>query len=401
MGGTPLPTYTYTTQASAQPVHVAANNLPAAIRSLVKQNVGIMSIGEPQPDATGDAKVLETELCVFLRQLAASLENGTPMVEALRLLANESGSAATRRVLAAVATDIADGVPLSAALSARPRAFGPVVPALVRAGERSGDLVGTLRQLAEQREGFQSVARRARGVLAYPLLVAFLALGVVTFLLTFIVPKWLTLYKELGVEQLPAPTRVLQLLGRGLPWFLLALIVSFIVWLVIFLVYRRTTRGRLVLDYWSLGTPIVGRINLNLALARVCSMLGLLLRRGVALPEGLRLAAAASGNMVLAAALRRGERAVAEGWRLADGLRESRVLPESFVWRISVAESSGEVADALSRMGKFYQEISQESARTLQGTMEPILVVLLGFMVSFIVISIFLPLLGIVQALSG
>ncbi len=396
-----MPTYTYTTQASTGPVYVAANNLPAAVRSLVSQNVGVMSIGEPRPDVTGDAKIAETELCIFLRQLGASLENGTPLVEALRLLANEARSAATRRVLSAVAADIADGVPLSAALSARPRAFGPVVPALVRAGERSGDLVETLRQIAEQREGFRSVARRAMGLLVYPALVSLFALGIVTFLLTLIVPKFIELHHELGIARFPWPTRVLQLLGRGLPWFLVALLVSFAVWLVIYLVRRRTTRGRLVLDYWSLGTPIIGRVNLNLALSRVCSALGLLLRRGVPLPEALRLGGAASGNLVLAAAFRRGERAVAEGMPLAEGLRESEVLPESFVWRIGVAESSGEVADTFSRMAKFYQEISHETARAFQGVMEPILVILLGIMVTLIVLGIFLPLVNIVSDLSS
>lgn len=396
-----MPTYTYTTQASSGPVHVAANNLPAAIRSLVGQNVGITSIGQPRPDVTGDAKIGEAELCIFLRQLAASLENGTPLVEALRLLANEARSAATRRVLGAVAAEIADGVPFSAALSARPRAFGPVVPALVRAGERSGDLVETLRQIAEQREGFRTVARQAMGLLAYPALVALLAFIVVTFLLTFIVPKFVQLHAELGIEDFPWPTRLLLLLGRGLPWFLVALFASVGAWLVIYLLRRRTTRGRLVLDYWSLGTPVIGRINLNLALSRVCSALGLLLRRGVALPEALRLAGAASGNMVLAAAFRRGERAVVDGMRLADGLREAEVLPESFVWRISVAESSGEVADTFSRMAKFYQEVSHETARAFQGVIEPMLVILLGTMVMLIVLGIFLPLVNIVSELSG
>ncbi len=396
-----MPNYAYTTSAAPEPIHVAADNLPAAIHSLLAQNVGVTSIGEPSPDTVGDGRVSETDLCVFLRQLAASLENGTPAVEALRLLASESRSGALRRVLGAVARDVADGVPLSSALSTRPRAFGPIVPALARTGETSGEMVEVLRQTAEQREGLSGVARRAMGLLVYPTFVAFFAFVIVTFLFTFIVPKFLALYAELGVQDFPWSTRLLMLLGRGLIWFLLALVASVGLCVLIYVVRRRTSRGRLVLDYWRLGLPILGRINLNLALARVCSALGLLLGKGVPILQALRLAGAASGNHVLAAAFRRGEHAVAEGRPLAEGLREAKVLPESFVWRIGVAESSGEVADTLGQMGRFYTEISHQTARTYQGIMEPILVILLGLLVAFIVLGIFMPLVTIVGVLSS
>jgi type IV pilus assembly protein PilC len=297
--------------------------------------------------------------------------------------------------------DVADGVPFSAALSARPRAFGPVVPALVRAGETGGALPETLRETADQREGFTGVARRAISLIVYPAIVASVAFGIVTFLLAFIVPKWVQLYGELGVEELPFATRVLVWLQHGLPWFLLALFAGAGCWVVMYLIRRRTVRGRLVLDYWRLGTPILGRINLNLALARVSSALSLLLARGVPILEALRLAGAASGNAVLAAAFRRGERAVAEGRPLAEGLREAGILPESYLWRIGVAESSGEIVDTLSRMSKFYTEISHETARSIQGVMEPILVILLGIVVIFIVLGIFMPLVAIVAQLSS
>lgn len=396
-----MPTYLYTTQSAAVPQEVVADNLPAAIRSLLAKQVAVTGIGEPPPEVAGDAVIAEAELCIFLRQLAAMLDNGTPMVEALRLLARESRHSGIRRAVGSLAEDVADGIPLSAAMGARPRAFGPLVAALARAGEHSGTLPDVLREMAEQREGFAKIARQSIAMLVYPAVVGFWALTVLSFLLTFIVPKWLQLYEELGVKELPMPTRLLELLSRGLPWFVLALLVTAGVVLGLYLARRRTARGRMILDYWRLGTPLIGRINLHLALGRVSSALGALLSRGVPVLEALRLAGAAAGNALIAGALRRAEHAVSEGRPLADGLRDAEVLPESFVWRVAVGEGSGDLAATFSRMGSFYIDISQASARTVQGVVEPLIVIGMGILVLIIVLGIFLPLVAIIGSLSS
>jgi type II secretory pathway component PulF len=283
----------------------------------------------------------------------------------------------------------------------RPRGFGPLVTAMVRAGEQSGALPGTLREIADQREGFSRLTRQTLTMLVYPAVVVTWAFAVVTFLLTYIVPKFIALFQELGVKDFPAPTLVLMNLSHGIAWFILALVASGGAALGLYVFRRRTERGRLILDYWRLGSPLVGRVNLHLALGRVSSALGLLLARGVPMVEALRLAGAAAGNAVIAAALRRAERSVSEGRSVAEGLREAQVLPESFVWRVGVGERSGDLAGALSRMGAFYVEISQTTARALQGVIEPLIVIAMGLMVLFIVVGIFLPLVAIIGSLSS
>ena len=396
-----MPTYTYTSKTVPGTFQVVADSLPAAVRWLRDNGVEPQSVGEPLPDSAGDAAVGEADLCLFLRQLASMLEGGTPTLQALTLLADESRVPGLRRVLSAVAADVAEGIPLSAAMGTRPRAFGGIVTALVRAGETGGDLPGTLRQIADQREGIASVVRRSAALLVYPGFVAFFALCLVTFLLTFIVPKFIALFKELGVQEFPLPTLVLMRAAHGFAAFAWAFGVALVVAIIIYLARRRTTRGRLILDYWRLGAPIVGRVNLNLALARVTGVLGMMIERGVPVVEALRLAGAASGNRVITAAFRRGERAVSEGRPLAEGLREARALPESFVWRVSVGETSGAFADAFSRMAQFYVDTAHASARALQGVIEPILVIMLGVVVMSIVVGLFLPLVSIVGQLSS
>jgi len=164
---------------------------------------------------------------------------------------------------------------------------------------------------------------------------------------------------------------------------------------------RRLIHGRVVADYWRLGAPIVGRLNLNLSLARVTGALGLMLERGVPVVESLRLAGLAAGNRIIAAAFRRGERAVSEGRPLAEGLREAKILPESFIWRVSVGEDSGAFAEAFRRMAQYYLDTAHASARALQGIIEPILVVMLGLLIGSIVVGLFLPLIAIIGSLSS
>jgi type IV pilus assembly protein PilC len=396
-----VPTYTYTTQAEPGAFQVVADNLPAAVRWLRDNRVKPASVGEPLPDPVGGGVVAEADLCLFLRQLASMLSSGTPMVQALHLLAGESRAPGLRRVVRAVAEDVAEGIPLSAAAATRPRAFGPVIVALIRAGEASGDLPGTLREIADQREDIASVARRSAALLVYPCFVAFFAFLLVTFLLSSVVPKFVSLFNELGVKEFPLPTLILMRAANGFGAFAWAFVATLLVAALLYLLRRRVVRGRIIADYWRLGAPVVGSLNLGLALARVTGALGMMLERGVPAMEALRLAGQAAGNRIIAAAFRRGERAISEGRPLVDGLREAKVLPESFVWRVGVAEESGTFAETFRRMSQYYLDTAQASGRALQGVIEPVLVILLGLLVGTIVVSLFLPLISIIGSLSG
>ena len=396
-----MPTYTYTTQTMPGEFQVVADNLPAAVRWLRDHGVKPTSVSEPSAVDSSRGGVGEADLCLFLHQLAAMLDGGTPTVEALRLLAEESRTFGLQRALTGLADDVSEGIPLSAAMAARPRAFGPVVAALVRAGEAGGELPETLRQIAEQREEIGSVARQSAVLLVYPCLVACCALGLITFLLTFIVPKFVALFEELGVRELPAPTLIVMRAAQGFGSFAWAFFAALVAVGLLFGFRRRLVRGRVVADYWRLGVPILGRFNLHLCLARVTGALGLLLERGVPVVEALRLAGDAAGNQIVAAAFRRGERAVSEGRPLVEGLREARVLPESFITRVAAGEESGAFADAFRRMARYYVETSHSVARALQGVIEPVLVIMLGLLIGTIVVSLFLPLISIIGSLSG
>ncbi|HJN14993.1 MAG TPA: type II secretion system F family protein [Armatimonadota bacterium] len=396
-----MPTYTYSTPTHSGEYQLVAESLPAAVKTL--RDAGIMptSVGEPHPDSVGDGRITESDLCGFARQLASLLESGTPLVQALHLLANESESDRLRRAVAGLAAEVADGIPLSAAMGRRPRAFGPVVSGLVEAGETGGNLEEALRAIAEQREGFARIARQSVMVLVYPTAVLLFGFCMVSFLLAYSVPKFLSLFRELGIEEFPTPTLILMRASEGFPLFFLALVATGTGLVVMWILGRKKTRGRIIMDYWRLGAPILGRINLNLALARVSGALGLLLSSGVPIVQALRLAGAAAGNGVIAAAFRRGERAVSEGRSLADGLRESGVIPESFTWRIAVGESAGTVPDTLKRMTDYYVEAALLAAKGIQGLLEPFLIILLGFIVISVVVGLFMPLISIVGSLSS
>jgi type IV pilus assembly protein PilC len=203
------------------------------------------------------------------------------------------------------------------------------------------------------------------------------------------------------VKEFPLPTLILMRAANGFGAFAWAFVATLLVAALLYLLRRRVVRGRIIADYWRLGAPVVGSLNLGLALARVTGALGMMLERGVPAMEALRLAGQAAGNRIIAAAFRRGERAISEGRPLVDGLREAKVLPESFVWRVGVAEESGTFAETFRRMSQYYLDTAQASGRALQGVIEPVLVILLGLLVGTIVVSLFLPLISIIGSLSG
>ncbi len=399
-----MPTYYYTAvPGQSDPSLITAPNLPAALRQLRREGVRITALHYELPHLQATRLRLPTsEKAIFLRQLAAMIDSGTPLAEALQLLATEATGPRTEALLRMVADDVCTGIPFSDALARHPRAFGPLIVGTVRAAERSGDLVQALSDLAEQEEVTARVLRRAAAALTYPVVVLCMV-GLLTFVgLAFLTPRHLELLQGLGVRELPFPTKVLAWLSsRG--WMVaVGLVLLMALGMFMFGVQRQWAAPRsLGIDYRRLKLPLVGRLNLNLALAQLSSTLGVLLSQRVPAATALRLAGAASGNLVIDAAVRRAEAAVGDGYPLAEGLRESGVLPDSFVARAAVAERSGTLPDTMRRLGRYYFEQAEATTSALQAAVEPVTIILLAVTVGFVALGFFTPLIAIVAELSG
>ena len=360
-----------------------------------------MGVTRP-PLRGGRGAVAEGDLLTVYRQLAALLDGGDRLVEALSTLAKDSPNHRLRVALNGVAAAVSDGARFSEALGQFPQVFRPEVVGVVAAAESSGAMVEALEGLAIRGDTFSSLARKASLPLVYPMLVCVLAVGLMTFLYSFILPKFIALFKEMGMsdDKFPLPTLMMIRVSQAFPGALGALFLVTMVLIAYYLLYRRTASGRLELDYWRFKIPLFGQLAFNAAAARMCATLGMLLDRGVPTPQALRLAGEASGNEVLAAAMRRAEAVVVHGGGVSEGLQDARVLPPAFLWRMSVADSSGTLPATCHKIAEFYLEATESVTRRTISVIEPVSVIVLGLTIGISVVSMFLPLISVISELS-
>jgi type II secretory pathway component PulF len=278
-----------------------------------------------------------------------------------------------------------------------------VVVSSLRAGEEADDLAGALRSLAEQQRRMAKIASGMAFPLVYPVLIALIAFGIFGFVAMFIFPKFMQLFLELGMERsdFPASTRLLTSVFGQIPLILVILAVVTAFFIAMWLWLRRTRQGRFNLGLTRLRIPIFGEVSIYTDLARVSRTLALLLRGGVDTVRALRLSREAAQEPVLGLALRRAGLVVEEGGSITEGLRETELLPDEFIFRIGSAEKSGALADVLERISDEYVEYADRLARKWVIISGPIIVVILAVVLGFVGISMFLPLVGVIQNLSS
>jgi type IV pilus assembly protein PilC len=393
----------FTTDGSSARQRVEAENLPQALLQLQEAGVEVDAAG-PVSGAEREMQSIgwRTLIGVY-EQLAAMVEQGAPLHDGLRSIAAESGNSALASALRELALEVEQGRSLSEAMALQPNVWSPVVISSLRAGEEAGDLHQALSALADQQRRMAKIASGMAFPLVYPVLIAFIAFGIFGFVATFIFPKFMQLFYELGMEQsdFPAPTRFMSYALGQVPVVLiiLGLLVAFFVGMWLWM--RRTEQGRFNLGLTRLRVPIFGEISIYTDLARVSRTLSLLLRGGVDTVRALRLSRDAAEEPVLGLALRRAGLVVEEGGTITEGLRDTELLPDEFIFRLGVAEKTGALADVLERISEEYVEHADRLARKWVVISGPVIVVRLAIVLGFIGISMFLPLIGVIQNLSS
>jgi type IV pilus assembly protein PilC len=342
-----------------------------------------------EPVAVRDVKVKRRDLVVFTRQFSTMLGAGLPLVQTLATLAEQSPEG-----LAEIAVDlrrqVEAGQSLSAALERFPRTFGRLYVALVRAGEVSGNLEVILDRLAGYLERADSLRRRVTNALTYPAVILSMVILLGMGFLVFIIPLFEGIYDNFGA-QLPLPTQVVVALSTFFRdyWWILALVIAAVAFFVKF--YGDTAEGRLRLDRAKMGAPVFGKLFVRVAVARFTRTLGTLVRSGVPIMDGLAITAATVGNRVLERAVLETRRAVAEGRTFAEPLAETEVFPPMVVAMIAVGERTGRLEEMLNRVAEFYDDEVEVAVANLSALLEPLLMIILGFVVGGLVVSMYLP----------
>lgn len=338
-------------------------------------------------------------LCTFTRQLSTLQDAGLPILRSLRILEGQSKPGPLKNSLMAVIEDIEGGSTLSEAMSRQPKAFDKLYVNMVKAGEAGGALETILRRLAEFKEKSQSLKRKVQGAMIYPCAVIVIAGGIVSGIMIYIVPKFAKIFADFGTE-LPAITLLLINMSDWLAtyWYMLVGI-PFALMIILKLVKKNKT-GEFMVDWIVLKIPLLGLILRKSIIARTSRTLGTLIASGVPILEGIIIARDTSGNAIFARAYDQIYTAIREGESMAVPLKETRITDDMVVNMVDVGEETGALDTMLYKVADVYEEEVEVLVEALVKMLEPIMVVVLGLAVGFIVIALFMPLIKLLNDLS-
>ncbi|MFN3484335.1 MAG: type II secretion system inner membrane protein GspF [Planctomycetota bacterium] len=333
------------------------------------------------------------EVALLTRQLATLLGSGIPMMGALTAVIDQIEATDLKAALMNVRERVSQGSSLSEALAGHPVYFNDLYANMVRAGEAGGNLDKVLLRLADYLHAQNRMRARVMAALTYPIIMVVIGVIVVAVLLTLVVPKILEVIQKQGKAALPLPTEIL-LAVSGFTWrYGWALAAAGVGAAAVYAQARRTPAGRLWIDTMKLRIPVLGNLIRKAAISRFAITLATLLESGLPVLEAMGVVKRVVDNALLADALEEVRRKVAEGADIATPLKQSRVFPPVVAYMIGVGEESGRLEELLKKTSQAYDEEVEVAAQKLTSLLEPLLIVVMAFVVGFIVLSILLPIL--------
>lgn len=374
---------------------VEAKDREAAIVAVASQGRYVLEISESKPEGAAQSlgrkkKVTKSDLALFSRRLADLSGAGLPLDRVLQVVAEQSESLALTEVAEAALEDVRGGLPVSQALAKFPKLFPPVFTETLKAGEASGQFSEVATRLAEFQE--KEVARRSAVVAAliYPGVLTFTAVAVVIFLLTFVVPRLAGVFADLG-DDLPMSTQILLATTSFITsnWIL---ILGAIVGLFVFYrAWSATEAGAFVRDSALLRLPVIGKVFTKSVISRYARVLGTLVYGGVPILEALSLAGLAAGNRVFIRTSDRVADDVRDGRSIHEAMRDAGAFPPVLTHMVAIGEETGDLPKMLSRVSDSLDFEVDNGMRRLVALVEPIIVLLMGTFVGFVVLSVLLP----------
>jgi len=358
-------------------------------------------VTEATPRATqlsfsfGRKRVKKVHISRFTRQFATMIGAGLPMVQCLEILATQSDSSEFRKIIDQVRDNVQSGTTLSEALSRHKKVYDDLYVNMVEAGEIGGALDTILIRLAHYREKADALARKVKGALVYPAVVVSVATLVTFIMLRFIVPVFAKMFRGVGAE-LPAPTQIVLGVSNFLTSYMWVIVGLFTMGLVALRYYYKTEAGRMNIDKFMLKIPLIGIVLRKSAVAKFTRTLGTLLSSGVSILDALEITSKTAGNKVIQKAIQKSVVSIAEGDTITQPLKETGVFPPMVTQMIAVGEKTGGLDDMLNKIADFYEEEVDAAVAALTSLIEPIIIVLMGIVIGFILVSMYLPMFDII-----
>lgn len=350
----------------------------------------------------GTGKVPSKTLTVFTRQLSTLISAGLPLLRSLRTLGKQEKDANLKKIMAGISESVEGGTTFSEALSQHPKAFNKLYVNMVKAGELGGVLEIVLTRLAEFAEKSQRIKGKVTSAMVYPLVVLTIAVGIVTFLMLFIVPKFEAIFKDmLGGRPLPFITQVIMDLSRFIQGNFL-LIAGVIIVAVFAARFAMKMPGvAAAVDNYKLKIPLFGDMLTKTSVARFSRTLGTLVSSGVPILQALNITRDTAGNLRVSKAVESIHDNVKEGESMVTPMEASGIFPPMVVSMVQVGEETGQLPDMLTKVADVFEEEVDNAVSGLTSLLEPVMIVLLALVVGTIVVALFLPLITIIQDLTG
>lgn len=355
------------------------------------------------PKAKTYGRVKLAHLSVFCRQFSTMVDAGVSLVRCLDVLGQQTQDPKLKKILVDIGERVESGESLSRAMQRHPRTFSNLFIGLIRAGEIGGVLEESLQRLSHFLEKDVELRRKVKAAMTYPILVLILSTGIVVFLVSWFVPQWAAILVDLGLkgDDIPAPTQFLIDLSDLIKqrWWMLLLGAGIIIFS--WKLFTSTRFGRRVADRIRLKVPVFGKLHHKVCMARFSRTMGTLLTSGVPILQAMETVAGTVGNTIMADAVLEARARIREGDRIGEPLEASRLFPPMVVHMIGVGEESGSLDFMLQKIADFYESEVEATLQSLTAALEPIMIVSLGFIVGFIVVSMFLPLVRVIERLSS
>ena len=341
--------------------------------------------------------VTTKDLVTFTRLFATMIDAGLPLVQCLDILANQQSNKHFEAVLKDIKGSVEGGSSFSDALKRHPKVFDELFVNLVHAGEVGGILDSILNRLSVYLEKRQKLVRQVRGAMVYPSIVVVVAIGVMTVLLTFVIPAFENMFKDFGggAENLPKLTQIMIAISQGFVSYAPFLLAGVIAAGFGFGYAYRTPKGKRIVHQTMLKLPVMGPVLRKIAVARFTRTLGTLLTSGVPILDALEICGRTSGNVIIEEGIMKVRQAISEGKNMAEPLMAAGVFPEMVVQMIGVGEQTGALDQMLNKVADFYEEETDVAVAALTSALEPVMMVGVGGMVGVVLVAMYLPIFSL------
>ena len=374
---------------------LVSDSRDAASATLKRNGIDVMNIRTMAGEgARSFGKIPPKALAIFTRQFSVMIDAGLPLVQCLEILGAQQDHKAFQRIIEAVRDDVEKGTTLQAALARHPKAFNDLYVNMVGAGESGGILDIILQRLSIYIEKAVKLTSKVKGAMTYPVAVITIAIGVVVIILVKVIPVFSAMYDGMGAK-LPFATQVCMALSNALINYSWLILIGIVIAVVGLRQFYKTPVGHLQIDTLLLKIPIIGDVLRKVAVARFCRTLGTLISSGVPILEGMDITAKTAGNMVVQNAILKSRDAVEQGRNISTPLAETKVFPPRVVQMVGVGEATGALDAMLAKVADFYEDEVDNAVANLTSLMEPVMIAMLGGIIGFIVVAMYLPIFNL------